>query len=291
MKLKPWQYVAFPLGFVTAVFLLLSFLVSDKWAYALVVPFILLAISYVMSPQIDWWWYRRNPPVLNPLATKMLDEHFGYYQKLLPEIKQRFRERLALLLLSTEFMRPPRHEEKETENTVPEDLRIAALLPAVQLWLGKSDFLLGKFEKFVLYPHPFLSIQYPDDFHTAETYEPDGVVLLSAAQLMSALEKPQQSFNIGLYELAVVFRFLNPSVAYPKLDSEIWASFEQISRMNLPFVQAWLGLKEPNLWAVAVHHFFTFPTSFQMVLPDVFMLMTNIFNQELSNDKIEILKY
>ena len=105
MKLKPWQFIGIPFGLLAILFFTLPYLVHDSdWAKWGIAPFLILAVAYVMAPQINWWWYKRNPPPLDIKIQRFIDDYFSFYQKLSPELKQRFRERTALYLLGNEFI-------------------------------------------------------------------------------------------------------------------------------------------------------------------------------------------
>ena len=295
MKLKPWQFIGIPCGILAITFFALGFTQHDgsyaKWG---ILPFLILAVAYVLAPQINWWWYKRNPPPLDARLEQLINDYFLFYKNLAPELKQRFRERVALYLLGNEFIRPVHPDDPDAtanRKNVPEDLKAAVAAIAVQTSFGKDEFLSGKFENIVIYPHPFPTPQYGDDFHTSELYEPDGVILLASDILMAGFNNPQNYFSIGLYEFARIFKFLNPSVSYPVIDENaIWADFEKIGGKSKSIIESTVGLKNLDLWGVAVYHFFSYPQRFQKTLPDLFQLISNILNQNPINEAHPILK-
>ena len=290
MKLKPWQILAIPLVLMSALFLYIAHAKDEKFALWAIVPFVLAAAAWVMGPQINWWWYKRNPPQLDPVLQRIIDDYFLFYKNLSPDLKKRFRDRLALFMLGNEFIRPPRPDEGDERPPLPEDIKAAVAACAVQVNFGKENFLTSKFENIVVYPHPFPSPQF-EAFHTAEIYEPDGVVLFSAEQLMTGFNSPQQFFSIGLYEYARIFKILHPSVSYPILDENIWESLEKISGMKRLVIESIIGLPHAEIFGVAAHHFFTFGDRFLIVLPDVYQLLSNIFNQNPADLGNPVLKY
>lgn len=294
MRLQPWQVIAAPLGLWTVVFLALAVFKDDgHWAIWAAPALILLAGLYVLSPQINWWWYRRNPPPLSIIATKLLEEHFFYYKKLSPELKARFRERVALFILGNEFIRPVRQDDSEAQqlrNTVPEELKAAVAALATQVSFGKKEIFVSKFEHFILYPHPFPSPQYMN-LHTSELYEEDGVVLLAADPLMFGLNNPQVFFSIGLYELSKIFRETPLPVQGPILTENDWSVLEKMSGMTKTTISGVVGLYELDDFGIVAHHFFTFPDMFKTALPDLFQLLSNLFHQDPSNGMNPIFEY
>lgn len=286
MRLQPWQIIAAPFGLWAIVFIALAFFKDDGyWAIWATPAVAVLAGTYVLSPQINWWWYRRNPPPLSMSATKLLEEHFLFYKKLSPELKTRFRERVALFMLGNEFIRPVPPDDSEAQqlrNKVPEDLKAAVAAFAAQVSFGKKEVLVSKFEHFILYPHPFPTPQY-NNLHTSEIYDEDGVVLFAADPLMIGLNTPQLFFSIGLYEFARIFKKTTPSVQIPILTKQDWSLLEKISGMSRETISGVVGLYELDDFGIAAHHFFTFPELFKSALPDLFQLLSNMFQQDPTN--------
>ena len=292
MKLKPWQYVGYPLILITLALLAWGFLKNDSRVAPLVaLSFILLAIAYVMSPQMDYWWYKRNPPPLALPIQRLIDEYFIYYKNLNPELKERFRQRLVLYIMGNEFIRPVNKEDTTAaadRNRVPEDLKAAAAAHAIQVSFGKEKFMTEKFEHIIIYPHPFPSPQY-NYLHTSEIFEEDGVLLLTSDPLMIGFQTPQTFFSIGLYEYARLYKILNPSVSYPNLVENAWWDLEQISGMSRAAIEKVVGLEDLDLFGVAGHHFFTFPDRMLKLMPDLYTLLSNVFNQNPANKANPIL--
>ena len=70
-----------------------------------------------------------------------------------------------------------------------------------------------------------------------------------------------------------------------------WADFEKIGAKNKTLIESTVGLTRLDTWGVAVYHFFTFPEKFQKVLPDLYQLLSNIFNQNPANEAHPVLSY
>lgn len=295
MKLKPWQFVGVPCAIIAFSFFVAAFVTHDgglaKWG---ILPFVIVSALYVMAPQVNWWWYKRNPPQLDIRIERLLDDCFSYYKKLNPELKQRFKSRTALYILGNDFIRPVHPDDPDASTSrqqVPEDLKAAVAAIAVQISLGKPDFLTGKFENIIIYPHPFPSPQFEQEFHNSEIYEPDGVLLIASDSLMAGFNSPENYFSVGLYELGRIYRLLYPSVSYPNLTENAWWDFEKISGQSRASIEKAIGLSEIDLWGVAVYHFFSFPERFQKIIPDLYQMMTKIFNQSPINGTHPVLDY
>ena len=294
MRLQPWQVIAVPFGLWAVIFFGLAIFKDAGHLAIWAAPgFIFLAAAYVLSPQINWWWFRRNPPPLSITATKLLETHFLYYKKLSPELKIRFRNRVALFILGNEFIRPVRSDDSDAQsmrNNVPEDLKAAVAAIATQVFFGKTDVPTSKYEHFILYPHPFPTPQYPY-LHTSEIYEEDGVVLFSADPLVIGLNNPQAFFSIGLYEFAKIFKKTTPSVSLPVLTEKDWSLLEKMSGMNTETIGKVVGLSEFDEFGILAHHFFTFPELFKSFSPDLFQLLSNMFHQDPTNSLNPVVSY
>ena len=294
MRLQPWQVIAVPSGlWAVAFFAFAIFKDAGHLAIWATPGMIVLAGAYVMSPQINWWWFKRNPPPLSTTATKLLETHFLYYKKLSPDMKTRFRERVALFILGNEFIRPVRSDDSDAQslrNTVPEDLKAAVAALASQVFFGKTDVPTSKYEHFILYPHPFPTPQYPF-LHTSEMYEEDGVILFYADPLMIGLNNPQAFFSIGLYEFSKIFKETTPSVSLPILTEKDWSVLEKISGMNQETIEKVIGFSELDDFGVIAHHFFTFPDLFKTHSPDLFQLLSNMFHQDPTNGMYPIVSF
>lgn len=233
---------------------------------------IMLALIYVLSPQIDWWWYQRQPPVLEEPVRQLFFKHSSFYQRLSVEGRARFGERVALFRIAHEYM--PQGME-----SVPEDVKSIIAAAAVQITFGREDFLLEPFENIIVYPKPFASPQFPQKVHASEIFEEDGVVLFSMEQLLYGFSNPYQYYDLGLHEFAKVFVYKYREERWPSLGEDIWEKLELVSGMPRSAIVKWINLPEaavPAL-AVSISHFFVFPEQFRSVLPELYQQFAAIF--------------
>lgn len=281
---QPWLAFAAPfIGFMLIFFGLAFF--RDDGHYALwAAPFFLvLAVMYIMSPQINWWWFKKHPPELNDGTKKFLENYIPFYQKLSPELKIIFRHRVAMFIIGNEFIRPIHRDDPDAaamRNNVPEDLKAAVAVNFIQIHFGKPDLVSEKFEHFILYPHSFPTVQF-QMFHNSEIYEADGVILFSADPLMQGTTQPQSIFNIGLYEMARVFKYTYTPIELP---ATLEKDLENISRMSKTSIESIVGLTGLDDFAITAHHFFVFPKMFSVISPDIFQMLCNLFNQNPMNE-------
>ncbi len=252
------------------VFLYLAWEVDPDWSYYLIPCAVGAALVYVLSPQIDWWWYKRRPPELPTGLQTMFETRFDWYKQLPEPLRKRFRERTALYMKAHDF-------KAQGMETMPADVQAVIAATAVQISFGHQDFLMEPYEHIIVYPHPFPSPQYPDKWHTSELYDDDGVLIFSAQHLMLGFFKPRQYFHIALYEYARVFRRVHPEKPWPQWQESDWDTLQTISGMRREAIVKWIGLPDIDIDAVAVVHFFVFPERFQRFLPERFATLRDIF--------------
>lgn len=268
----PARLLALPFVIAALVFLYLTWEVDEGYSLYIVPCVLILAVIYVFSPQINWWWYKRRPPELEGPLKILLSKHNQFYRQLTEPQRRRFRERTALYMLAREFM-------PQAMEGVPEDIKCVVAASAVQLTFGQDDFLLDPFERIVIYPKPFPSPQYPEQFHTSEIHEEDGVLLFSAEQLMRSFLHPQEFYHIGVHEFAKVYLHLHPDAGWPDLKEFSWDKLEAVSGFNLDFLTRWINLPEEAIppLAVLICHFFIFPRRLRQIMPEEYEQLVKIF--------------
>lgn len=277
------KILAIPFVLAALVFLYLTWEVDSRYSWY-IVPFVVaLALIFVLSPQIDWWWHKKRPPRLRPKIQGLLERFLPYYQKLSESEKQRFRDRVALYMMAIDF-------QAKGMDDVPADLQAVVAASAVQLTFGQADFLLTPFEYIIFYPQPFPSPQYPEHFHASEIYEEDGVMIFSAEQLMKGFLQPMQFYPIGLHECAKAWERIHLQQDWPELGAAIWSDLQAISGFSREAIQRWINLDSIPVRPVSVALFFTFPERFQQHLPELYDQYSLIFNQHPANGEHPVRK-
>ena len=276
----PSRLLALPFGVGFFLFFYLAWSKDEAFAIYVIPCSIIVGLIYVFSPQIDWWWYKRNPPDLSDGIRRFFGERFSYYTRLPLLKKEPFRQKVAMFSLATDY-------KPMVMEVVPEDVKAVISASAVQLTCGLDDFLLPAFENVVVYPHPFPSPQYPEHFHLSEIFEEDGVLLFSLEHLMKSFAEPTQYYAIGLHEYAKVFMLSYPDEPYPAFGDDIWEKLETISLFSKEAIENWINLPEIDPLPVSIAHFFVFPDRFKEVLPEVYATYVDIFRQDLAVSEFE----
>lgn len=266
------NYLAIPSVLLSLLFLYLAWEVDSEYSIWIAPCVVLSAVIYIFSPQINWWWYNRRPPRLEPGLISLLERFCGFYRRLSPGEKERFRGRVALFRMGTDW-EPMAFEEE----AVPADVQLVLAAQAVMLAFGRPALLFDKFEKVIVYPRPFSTPEYPFD-HASELFEPDGCVLFSAEQLMRAFAEPSNWYNVGLHEYAKVYALTYPGEPYPNFEAEdVWEKLQTVSQMPRGHVESVVGIAGVDALPVAIHHYFVFPERFREVFPEEAKVFDGIF--------------
>ncbi|MCB0704376.1 MAG: zinc-dependent peptidase [Saprospiraceae bacterium] len=251
-------------------FLYLTWDVNPSYAFYIIPCVIILAVIYIMSPQIEWWWAKRNPPELDDQARLLIHKHSGFYKRLSAEDKTYFRRRLVYFLMNKEFM-------PQAFELVPEDIKIMIAAAAVQVTFGQVDFVLEPFDKIVVYPEAFPSPQYPRHRHSSETFAEDGVILVSARHVAHGFMDPQKYYPSAIHEYAHVFMIKYPALEYPELPANSWEAITQISGFSKEKLLEWIGLPQVDPYLVMLTCFFSYPEKFESTLPDLYQSLVSLF--------------
>ena len=255
MMLSKW--ILIPLAALLGVVLLVSYVLGyDEFSFLIVPLVVVLAVVYVLSPDLDRWWMQKHPQKLPKGMVRFIYDHIPLYRMMSAEERDLFENEVSLFLKSTTFM--PQGFEK-----VPEDLKAvvaasAHILTAFKpMWHQKFHL----FQNIVLYRHPFPSPQFPNYLHSSELYIEDHVAIFSTDHFMKAFRFPQQYFNSALYEWSKVVMLDEPMSFEVQLDL-----LPEISGFTNEDIVSHIGLPEECVdWqAVAATYFFTFPVRFKM---------------------------
>jgi hypothetical protein len=236
---------------------------------------VVLALFYIFSPQIDWYWYQRHPPELPEKLRLFFEQHSAFYQQLQrEEDRLAFRHKVALFKIATDFKSP----EEGTE--VSEDLKLVVAACGLPLTFQQPNFLLAKFETVVVFPRAFHSPQYPHHVHTSELFEEDGVLLFSAPHLMKGFMSPKEYYDVGMHEWARAFVLSYPQFGWPMDVPQRWHDFGRISGFPAQAILQWINRPDVELLAATIVHYFHFPEQFKAVLPVEYGQLEGIFRLE-----------
>jgi hypothetical protein len=263
-----------PFVVVAALFLVLAWTVDDSYSIYFVPFLVVAALIFILSPQINWWWYTRNPPELSAALRAFLERSCGFYQRLPAAEQRRFRGRVAMFTMGTDW-----EPLAFPEDSLPPDVQLAIAAQAVTITFHREQFLFDKFEKVIVFPRPFPTPEHPYD-HASELHEADGCLLFAAEQVMLGFVKPTQWYNVAMHEYAKAFVLKYPGAAWPVFSEETaWEKLEATSGMPRSHVESVIGLAGVDALPVALHHYFTFPERFAEVFPEENQVFAQVFGK------------
>jgi hypothetical protein len=265
--------LALPFVVISLALLYVSWEIDSDYAPWIIPPVLAAALVYIFSPQINWWWYTRNPPELEPGLRALLERFSGFYRRLDPERQKRFRSRVALFRMGTDWM-----PMAWPEDVLPPDVQLAIAAQAVTVTLHREEFLFPKFEKVIVYPKPFPSPEYLFA-HASELHARDGCLLFSAEQVMLGFTQPLLWYNVALHEYAKAYIHTYPDAPYPTLHDQggAWAQLETATGVPRSHIESVIGIAGVEPLPVAIHHYFTYPEQMGKGMPEVYRALRGVF--------------
>jgi hypothetical protein len=272
LQYMPVYRIAIPVLLALILALYLGWEMDTVRSILIVLSLALLVLFFLLAPQLNWWWWQRFPPDIRS-DLRVLLQRSPFYQQLSTAEQREFRRRLFLFGQGHNLM--PQVLEK-----IPDDVQLILSIPPVAMTFREKEFLFSNFENIIIYPHPFPSPQFPDNFHASEIYEPDGVVMFCTDHLVRGFAQPDQYLNLAWYEYARIFRRTYPQYDFGDWSAVSWEQLEQISKFSKAALERWIGLPDPELPAMGIAFFFLFPQSFQRVLPEQATRLAAIFGTQ-----------
>lgn len=266
-------YAPFIILLIIALYLTIE--VDSGYSWYIIPPFLIMAGIFFAQPEIDWWWWQKHVPPMDPGLEKVLQKMIPFYAALPEEDKKRFQNRVEMYVRANAFIAKGIKED----STPPTEVVYFSSTNVVQLTFGQADYRLPKFERIVIYPAPFPSPQYPTPIHSSEIYVEDGVLIFAVEPLMEGIFRKEE-YNIGFYEYAKAYIVSYPDRDYAEEELS-WDNLEQISGYSKELVERKIGLPDIDIRAVAIHHFFYFPQSFKSIIPEIYTRYVKTFNLDL----------
>jgi MtfA peptidase len=226
-----------------------------------------------------------------PLKTKVLPvpqrikdillKYFPYYQKLSLEKKAIFEKRVVKFLYSKKFI--PRNVP---EVTIEAKVLISA--SAIQLTFGLPDIYLDHFKAILVYPDDYYS-SITKRYHKGEVNPLFGIIVLSWQSFVDGYIYPQDSFNVGLHEMAHALRLENivRSEEYHFFDEELMQEFDEFAKhycetdhSDGAFLRPYACTNTHEFFSVSIENFFERPEEFQRTLPELYNILAKLLNQD-----------
>ena len=261
--------------FIMALFFAYFVFIMDKSDYFLflLVPVLILTVIYVLSPQIDFWWYSKYPQRLTEKERLFLEGASSFYSSLETVDKIKFEKRAYVFMRSKEF-KLMLSEAK----TLPEDIKLLIVANAIQITFGHDDFLYADFDRYFAYMHAFPSPKMKF-LHSVEVDFEDRVAIFNIEALSQGMNFNNNFFNIGLYAFAMIFVYYNTQLDLPGVDNSwFWEQTRRFKNMDKNSVTAIIGYEPPSLIPVMITLFFMYNKRFKQVFPGYYEKLADVFN-------------
>jgi len=240
-------------------------------SYWMIPPFVIIAAIYTLSPQIDYWWLKDHPVPLDPPVRDWLNKHSTFYKSLVGSAKEKYETRLSIFVRTKDYVAMGKNKEN-----VPEDVKVAIAHNAIEMTLGRKDFMFGDMDRYFIYKHPFPSPKY-QFLHTVETHNEDGVMILSLEHLFAASVNEKQFYHIGKHAFAEAFVKQNPKIDWTGIDHLTWSDIEKITGLPEPGILGTLGFSSIDLLPVIITAYFTNKDDFKSHYPQEASALDAIF--------------
>lgn len=250
---------------------------SIGFSIALIILAAALVGIYVMYGQIDYWWKKKFPIPLDPEIQSWIDNYDVFYNALLTEDdKALYRERLSLYTDAREFI-----SVGSEQHTVPNDIQAVIASQAVKLVFRHKDFLIGDYDRIVLYKHPFPSPQ-KQFLHTMEVEDEDGVLIFSMEHAIPGIVSSNVHYNIVMHAYADAFAKVNRKIVWPENDGFDWVAIEQITGFTEDLINKTIGYEQKDYVPIMITTYFTHRDLFRKVLPEIVQRLDEIFQSKIS---------
>lgn len=215
--------------------------------------------SYIFQHQLNWWWYQRYPPAFPEEIGRLYLKNPNYAQ-LSEEDRQKFRTRASLFIEAKEFI--PQGFE-----TIAEEIKYIVGFYAILLTLHRDKFLFDPYDRVVIYLHPFLSPNYPDQIHICESEHEDGTIIFSLEHLNAGFMNPSQFYQCGMHLFGELYaRKYLPGVQIENTP-EVWAQLNEIGALSKDEIETFVGLPLNSPVPVMIHHWFARNDRMKSVAP------------------------
>ncbi len=254
-------------------YLIYNMFMEDKSEHVeFAIPLALMfAAVLVLRHQINSWFLRRTKPALDNELKRILKNQLPHFEAIF-STSNRTESDLTIFTQECDFI--PRGIE-----SIPDDLK--HLISAHAFYFGNLEHTKwpAHYNRIVLYTHPFLSPQFPEDVHSVEHHHDDGVFVFSLEQVMPGIARKGSFYNIVLHGFADAFLQLYP-ISTELNESIIWDRLSNTLGINQKEIQSIIGLDEINVLAVVAHYYVYNPLKLAQTFPEFESTLFSILNVE-----------
>jgi hypothetical protein len=249
-------------------------LMGSGETWYIIIPVVALVVIYTFYPQIDYWWLKKYPPVLEQRMKTWFENHLPYYNAYSDAQRGEFDKRICLYVEAREFKSVGEKELKE----VPYDIKCIQASQGVRLCLRLPDYLIKNLDRIYSYKHPFPSPRF-QFLHTIEHEIEDGILISSLEHALPGITNPDRYYNIMLHGYAEAFVLLHPNMPWPTNHEDDWQKLELIHPvLSKDNVTKTTGFASLDLMPVHIVAFYEFNNKYKLVFEKEYDIFAKIFN-------------
>ncbi|MBK9271065.1 MAG: hypothetical protein IPM48_05675 [Saprospiraceae bacterium] len=240
----PYRYFLIPILLITGIYFWYGFTRESLNATVILMLVILAVGVFIFKHQINDYFYQVKTPDLSEREKLFLSSRYSFILNMASEEKNKFFIELSRACLVHEFI--PMNLAKFYE-----ELKWMVLVPAVKLGVFKDPKIWKRYQRTVVYQHPFISPNI-GQVHVCEHDREDGVLIFSEEQLNASFWEPDKYFNPAWYEWCLIItEEKNP--ALPLLSEQELIEFcPNIFKQTQEAILNWLGLQRLSTKALVL---------------------------------------
>lgn len=210
-----------------------------------------------------------------------LNTYFSFYQKLPPESKKIFSQRVARFITSKKFI-------ARNIESVSDEMKVLISASAVQLTFGFPKIQLSHFRNILVYPDSYYST-INRTYHKGEVNPRLNAIVLSWKFFVEGYIH-SDGRNLGLHEMAHALRLENriTNEEYNFLHPQILKEWElrathtmkEIEEGREDFFREYGAVNREEFFAVAVENFFERPVLFSEKHPRTYATLCRLLRQD-----------
>ncbi|TRX70460.1 zinc-dependent peptidase [Carboxylicivirga sp. M1479] len=213
----------------------------------------------------------------------ILSEEFNYYKNLPENLKTEFSLRTIQFMRTCKWLSPV-----QSEITLRQKTLVSA--SAIQLTFGLQNFGFGRFKTILLYDDAYYN-KSTKQYHRGEVNHA-GLIVLSWKYFEQGYAIDNDKINLGLHEMAHALdlvvqlsqgRHYNMQRIREKFQHSALEEMLAMRQNSNRFFRSYGASNQHEFFSVAVEHFFEASCEFSQKLPELYLEMCQLLNQDPCN--------
>jgi MtfA peptidase len=175
---------------------------------------------------------------------------------------------------------------ERASNAVFKRVRLLIASVAAQMTFRLPTDCFSIYDRIIVYPDYYYS-RVSKQYHKGETNPSAGLMVFSLRGITEGFDLPYDGINLLYHEMAHALYLEHKVMDYNLFDEEVFYSFDNFARQALSqeqpedyFLRPYALTNVHEFFAVATENFFERPEQFQQSLPELFMIMRDLYKQD-----------